>query len=101
MSTCLRQVLILKTTDKKVRIQDTRYKVSGFTVHEMCTNVACNEHVNDTQIHKEFTSKVQMKQIKSEVFKYTIQLHLKISNLTFIPLGFIVLRELMSLCSAI
>ena len=31
---------------------------------------------------------------------YTIQLHLKMSNLTFILLGFKVLRELMSLCSA-
>ena len=42
--------------------------------------------------------------IKVRIISYslipTIQLHLKMSNLTFIPLGFRVLRELMSLCSA-
>ena len=53
-------------------------------------------------------SRVHMKSPKFKCSKYevcgvkiyAIQLHLKMSNLTFIPLGFKVLRELMSLCSA-
>ena len=56
----------------------------------MCTNIACDEHVDSTQIQQSSLekSKVQMKQYEICGVKiYTIQ-KCQIKKLTLIPLGF-------------